>query len=244
VKIYLLLIDSARFFFYSDESETIDDEAEGDRSITSHAGVRGWLCARYERFKAAWEHADAGALLWMRRTWDWLHSWSHPDEAMLARMWSARQIDLHYPAGRRGDQVLVIWHDYLRQQLVRHTVWLSINSFIAPVTVLFAILPGPNLIGYWFAYRAIHHLVVVWGIQRVWRNKVPTEMVATDALDLPLEQSSEGRTQHAALGGRAARLDDHVAWHISARGQRRLLKRLSAPAAAESQIADCQTEKS
>src|SRR5262249_46381919 len=149
--------------------------ADGDRSISSHAGVRGWFCARYERFRSAWEHADAGALLWMRRAGGWLDSWSHPDEAMLARMWSARRIDLHYPASRRGDQVLMIWHDYLRQQLVRHTVWLSVNSVIAPISVLFAILPGPNLIGYWFAYRAIHHLVVVWGIQRVWRNKVPTE---------------------------------------------------------------------
>ena len=83
------------------------------RPTPPRSGVRGWLHARYTRFKSAWQHADSGALLWMRRSWDWLHSWAHPDEAMLARLWSARRIDLHHPAARPGDEVRAIWKDYL-----------------------------------------------------------------------------------------------------------------------------------
>ena len=84
--------------------------------------------------------------------------------------------------------------------------------------MLFAILPGPNLIGYWFAYRAIHHSLVVWGIRRVRRNQIPTELHPVAALDLPIERDGDGKVGHAALTGSATRLAEHVNWHSSSRG--------------------------
>jgi hypothetical protein len=221
VKVYLLLISRERFFFYSDESEASHDEREGDdSSAPARPGLRGWLRDRYMRFKSAWHHADAGAVLWMRRAWDWLHSFAHPDEAMLARLRWARRIELHHPATRPGDQVRLMWRDYLTQQWRRHLIWMSINGVIAPFSVVFAILPGPNLIGYWFAYRAIHHLLVVWGIARVRRNTFLTELQPLAALDVPIEHQREGKARHAALTSAAVRLDEHVVWHESSRGTR------------------------
>ena len=113
------------------------------------------------------------------------------------------------------DEALAIWKDYLRQQWLRHLVWLIVNGVIAPISVLFAILPGPNLIGYWFAYRAVHHSLVVWGIRRLRRNKIPTELHPIAALDLPVEMGKDGKYAHAALTGRATGLDMHMAWHGS-----------------------------
>ncbi|MFI5459179.1 MAG: hypothetical protein ACHRXM_27435 [Isosphaerales bacterium] len=217
MKIYLLLISRERFFLYSDESESSHDEGEGDDSAsTARPGLRGWFHARYSRFKSAWQHADSGAMLWMRRAWDWLHSFAHPDEAMLARLRSARRIDLHHPAARTRDEVSATWQGYLTQQWRRHLIWVSLNGVIAPFAFLLFILPGPNLIGYWFAYRAIHHFLVVWGIRRVRRNVIPTELHPVAALDLPIERDDQGKPSHAALKGAATRLDEHVAWHDSA----------------------------
>jgi Mitochondrial K+-H+ exchange-related len=211
-----LLIDQERFFFYSDESESSHDEGEGDDSSSpARPGLRGWIHARYLRFKSAWQHADSGALLWMRRAWDWLHSLTRPDETMLARLRSARRIDLHHPAARPGDEVSATWQGYLTRQWRRHLIWMSINGVIAPFSVIFAILPGPNLIGYWFAYRAIHHLLVVWGIRRVRRNKILTELHPLAALDLPIEYYAEGKATHVALNFAAVRLDEHVVWYRS-----------------------------
>jgi hypothetical protein len=218
LKIYLLLLDHARFFFYSDEKEASRDSADSDQESTRpSSGLFARLRARYTTFRVAWQHADSGALLWMRRSWDWLHSWAHPDEAMLSRLWSARRIDLHYPAARSVDQIRATWSDYLRTQWRRHLLWLIVNGVIAPFSIVFAILPGPNLIGYWFAYRAIHHTLVVWGIGRVLRNMIPTEFSPLAALDLPIERNNDGKSSHAALIGAAPRLDDHVAWHSSPR---------------------------
>jgi Mitochondrial K+-H+ exchange-related len=221
LKIYFLLIDHARFFFYSDESEALHDPDDADdASKAPPTGAHGWFRARYKTFKAAWQHADSGALHWMRLSWDWLHTWAHPDEAMLARLWSARMIDLYHPTLRSADEVRSMWADYLKQQGRRHLVWLIVNGLIAPISVLFAILPGPNLIGYWFAYRAIHHSLVVWGIRRVKRNKIPTELHPIAALDLPVERAGDGKMGHTALGGAATGLAEHVTWHSAARAAR------------------------
>jgi Mitochondrial K+-H+ exchange-related len=245
VKIYLLLIDHARFFFYWDESEASDDTDHSDDSSTPRrSGVRGWFLARYDRFRSAWQHADSGALRWMRQSWEWLHTWAHPDEAMLARLWSARRVDLYHPASRRGDEILTTWNDYLRQQWRRHLVWLIVNGVIAPISVLFAILPGPNLIGYWFAYRAVHHSLVVWGIRRVRRNTIQTELHSIVALDLPVEMGKDGKHVHAALTGRAAGLDTHMARHCSASRAPALSKPTDAPAANGLEAAELQSEMS
>jgi hypothetical protein len=242
VKIYLLLIDDARFFFYSDESEASDDSERGKGSSSlRRSGVRGWFLAKYDRFRSVWQHADSGALHWMRLSWDWLHSWTHPDEAMLARLWSARTVELYHPASRRDDEVRAIWMDYLRQQWRRHLVWLIVNAVIAPISVLFAILPGPNLIGYWFAYRAIHHSLVVWGIRRVRRDKIPTELHPTRALDLPVEIGKDGKHAHAALADRATGLDIHMAWHGAAPAES---KPAVVPAANGLEPAELQSDKS
>jgi hypothetical protein len=245
VKIYLLLIDHARFFFYADESAGSDDRDHSDDSLTARrTSVRGWILAKYDRFRSAWQHADSGALQWMRQLWDWLHTWTHPDEAMLARLWSARRVDLHHPATRGGDEVVAVWKDYLRQQWRRHFVWLVVNSVIAPISLLFAILPGPNLIGYWFAYRAVHHALVIWGIRRVQRNTMPTELHPIEALDLPVEVGPDGKHTHAALAGRGTGLDALMAWHGSARPAPAESKPTAVPAASGVEPASFQSEMS
>jgi hypothetical protein len=215
VKIYLLLIDHERSFFYANPSDPPSDWGESPDSIEPpRSGVRGWFHAEVLKFQSAWKHPRSSAVRWMRQAWDWLHSWIHPDEAMLAKLWRARTIDLHYPAARAGDEVRDLWQGYLGQQWRRHLVWLFFNGSIAPFAIaILWILPGPNLIGYWFAYRAIHHLLVVWGIRRVRRGLIPTELYPSTALDPPIECDDDAKATHAALGGATELLEEHVAWH-------------------------------
>ena len=124
-------------------------------------------------------------------------------------------------------------------------MWLIVNGVIAPFSVLFAILPGPNLIGYWFAYRAIHHSLVVWGIRRVQRNKIPTELHPIAALDLPIERDGDGKMGHAALTGAAtaARRARGLAQHIP-HGHESRASRPSTGRPATSRPANFQAEKS
>lgn len=208
-----MLIDHERFFFYSDDSEGSDDEGQAEVSDAKpRSGVRGWLQEKFLRFKSAWKHADEGALHWMRRAWDWLHKLTRPDEPMLARLRPARRIDLHHPAAYGGDEVRIVWREYLRRQWWRHLLWMSVHGVIAPVSAILAVLPGPNVIGYWFAYRALHHSLVVWGIRRILNEKIPIELHSLAELDVPIDHDDQGEARHAALNGSAARLGDHVTW--------------------------------
>lgn len=212
MKIYLLLIDDEQFFFYSDESEAAHEpENDGDPAGKAHIGLASWLQTKLTKFKTAWQEAQSGVTFWLRRCWDWLHSWSHPDEWMLSQLRTAKMIELHHPASRTGDEVLAIWQGYISHQTIRHGVWLAVNGVAAPISVVFAILPGPNVIGYWFLYRAIHHLLVVWGLVRVRRGGVPIKLHPRDALDTPVECDDEGKTRHGALAGTGERLGEHVA---------------------------------
>jgi Mitochondrial K+-H+ exchange-related len=213
VKIYMLLIDEERFFFFADESEPKgEDGDDAASSVPPRSGARKWVHDRIAKFKAAWQDAGSGALYWMRRAWDWLHTLVRPDEPMLARLRSARRIKLHHPAAQREVDVLAKWRNYLTRQWRRHFFWLGFNAVIAPISVILAVLPGPNLIGYWFAYRAVHHMIVVWGITRAQRNLIPTELHSVKSLDRPVEQDGEGKARHVALEGVGEQLDQHVAW--------------------------------
>jgi hypothetical protein len=216
VKIYLLSIDNWRFFFYADESEaSADPEDAAGSAGPASSGLWSRLHDRFQRLLSAWEQSESGAILWTRRVWSWLHSWAHPDESMLVRLRSARRIELHHPASRRGEEVRALWAHYLSHRWWRHLAWLSVNSVIAPFTVVFAPLPGPNVIGYWFAYRAIHHGLIVWGIRRLWRNQIPLELHSLTSLDRPVKRNEEGKAKHEALNGAAALLDEHIAWSES-----------------------------
>jgi hypothetical protein len=218
VKIYLLSLDGRRCFFYADESEPPDAEDEIGPSATGpgRAGWRGWLLDRWDRLRAVWEHSDARAVHWTRQAWDWLHSWVHPDEAMLVRLRSARRIELHHPVSRGPDEVRKLWGDYLNRRWWRHLLWMSANGIAAPPALVFLWpLPGPNVIGYWFAYRAIHHALIMVGIRRLRRGGIPIELRPRDELDRPIERDGDGKATHAALAGAAARLDEHVAWSES-----------------------------
>lgn len=214
VKIYLLSIDGRRCFFYADESEPPDDQQECDDSRqVDRPRWRAWLRDRWCRVQDGLHHSEVGAVRWARNVWIWMHSWAHPDEAMLSRLRSARRIELHHPAGRPGVQVLGLWHEYLDHRWWRHVLWTTANGLIAPPALLTLwILPGPNIIGYWFAYRAVHHALIVRGITRVRRGQVALELHQVTALDWPIERDDEGKARHEALDGPSPRLEEHVAW--------------------------------
>ena len=199
MKIYLLSIDRRRFFFYADESEPPDDRTEGDALAGGAAGrPGGWFSGRRHRIQSAWEHSDARAVQWSRRAWDWMHSWAHPDESMLSRFRSARRIELYHPAARDAGEVRKLWGEYLNHRWWRHILWMSANGLVAPLLWRRWLLPGPNVIGYWFAYRAIHHALILRGIYRVRRGRVEVVLRPMDELDRPIERDEGGKARHAA----------------------------------------------
>jgi hypothetical protein len=187
VDIYLLRLDDRRRAFFAEE----EPEAAG-------AGEAGWLARKYRAWKSALQAADSGAALWARRLWGWLQGLTLPDESLLQRLRGVEAIDLHHPAALPAEEARALWGHYLGHRARRHLFWLAVNGLVCPLTVLLAPLPGPNVIGYWFVYRAACHLLIVLGVRRARRR--PVACHPSTALDEPVHQGEAAARVAAAHG--------------------------------------------
>jgi hypothetical protein len=181
VKVYLLRFDDERRIFYSEGPETrAEDEsaAEGARG-----GVRGWAERKYENLQTAINGAQSGVGLHMRRAWEWLQRRASPDEIMLRSLRNAEVIQLYHPSRLDAEEALTLWTNYLKGRARHHTLWLVLNALVTPLTLLLAPIPGPNIIGYWFLYRAVCHLLALLGVRRALREGTVTEFISSSALD-------------------------------------------------------------
>jgi hypothetical protein len=167
VKVFLLPFDGTQSFFYADG----DNDAAPP---STRPGLRGWFERTMHHLKSSLKHPKGRLARKLRQAWDWMQQRMHPDEPLLAALRTAPAIEVYYRASMPGDEVRALWYGYLGRRWRRHLPWLLFNALLSPLSVLLTPLPGPNVIGYWFAYRAIHHLLIVLGIRRALSGRVET----------------------------------------------------------------------
>jgi hypothetical protein len=143
-------------------------------------GFRGWVVRKLEYFKGRWHESRTGVTGAVHRVWDWLHARMPPDEGLLADFRRTRRIEVHHASGLADEEVRRLWDRYLVERRRRHTPHCVVNVLIAPFTVLLAPLPGPNFVGYWFAYRSIHHLLILYGLWCVRNGRVDVAFQPVD----------------------------------------------------------------
>jgi len=168
VKVFLIALDHGQSFFYS------EDDVDDAPAASNRTGWCGWIDRSYQRMAEALRHPQGGLLLTLKRCWDWLQQRMHPDERLLAALRRAHLIEIYHPASLSGEAVLAEWRAYLRRRGWRHIGWLVFDGVLAPLSVFLWVLPGPNVIGYWFAYRAVLHVLILLGIRRALRGRVET----------------------------------------------------------------------
>jgi len=195
VKIYLLSLADGRWVFYSEGLETV---AESESAV-ARRGLRGWAERKYKSLQVILNESEKGVGLRMRRTWEWLQKRTAPDEPALRALRSVRAIELYYPPTLTEEETRSLWTDYLKSRQGRHTFWFGVNAFISPLTVLLAPLPGPNLIGYWFVYRAVCHWLARLGARQSRSEQATTAFLSTAAL-----ASSFGVTDDERIAGLAS----------------------------------------
>lgn len=180
MKVYLLPLGDDESLFYSEGAEVDAGEVELAEPRT---GVRGWAEQRYKSLQVVLNESERGVGLRVRRMWEWLQKRTAPDEPLLRSLRGAQAVELVYPASLTEDAARERWDDYLASRSRRHLFWLIINAIVIPLTLLLVPLPGPNLIGYWFVYRAVCHLLARLGSRRARHGEVATVFVASSELD-------------------------------------------------------------
>jgi hypothetical protein len=189
VKVYLLRLDEARCVFYSEGPETV---AESETTVP-RKGMRGWAERQYKSLQSVLNESEKGVGLRVRRTWEWLQKRIPPDEPLLRSLRVARAIKLHHPVSCTEEEARALWKEYLKSRQGRHMFWFVVNALVSPSTVLLAPLPGPNIIGYWFVYRAVCHWLARLGARGARQDQITTEFVPKNALDGPVAAGDDER---------------------------------------------------
>lgn len=194
MKIYLLRVTDEHTFFYAEVVEA--DESRELRDQAQTGGTRGWLSRQYAALQTMLRDSEDGVGLRMRRIWEWLHRRTALDESAIRALRAAHSIEIYHPTSITPAEALAAWERYLAARRRHFLLWFLINLLIAPLTLLIAFFPGPNVIGYWFCYRAACHALALLGIRRAKQLEAHAE--ATAALDSPLSEASEEQLVHLA----------------------------------------------
>ena len=129
-------------------------------------------------------------------------------------LWSLRGVtsaSFVYPSDLSNAPAAAVRERLLAHARRHHGWWLMLNVVGVTVTAILVLLPGPNLIGYYFAFRVIGHYCS-WrgarqGLDRTsWRARAEPALTELGRLaHLPREERAE-RVAHLAAGLHLPRL--------------------------------------
>ena len=151
-------------------------------------------------------------------------------------LWHLRRLTaahLYHPSDMTSEQALTIMRASMVRDRERHFRWLLIDTFLMILSGALVVVPGPNVLGYYFAFRVVGHYLSWRGARQsleavTWTTATCDPLIELrDALDLAPQQRDAridalGRA-HAAPAPRAVRQSALLAGvRRAAAGRRRL----------------------
>lgn len=109
-------------------------------------------------------HLDSAG--WTARTRSRLMRWMAEKVAEQRLLWRLRgeqHVSAFYPAGLPADRAMETIRGSLKTDFDRHRWWLALNSVGGVLSLALVPFPGPNVIGLYFTFRIVGHLLAVRG---------------------------------------------------------------------------------
>jgi hypothetical protein len=97
-----------------------------------------------------------------RRSLRWLAE-SIAEQRLLWRLRRMSDAHLSYPDDVTELQARGLLQRSLRRDWERHRFWLAVDGVFGVVSLAFVVLPGPNVIGYYFLFRIAGHYLSMRG---------------------------------------------------------------------------------
>lgn len=116
---------------------------------------------------------------WLRRAQDRVSAWIAERVAEQRLLWNLRgqtTATAMHPEDMTFDEAMTLIRRMLQRDYERHKVWLVVDALGLIVSALFMLVPGPNIIAYYFAFRVVGHWLsmrgALQGLLRVaWTGK-------------------------------------------------------------------------
>ena len=216
--VYLVPVGSARYELYCETPD--DDEATG--GVGSGRGPLPELYARFREMLAEARQTRLAHRLaavpsdpatrqpWPARLRNWTISWMAETIAEQRLLWHLRkqsEAALHYPDDLPERQARDIAMTSLLRDTDRHRRWLIVDGMLAAILgPLLFFVPGPNLIAYYFTFRAVAHFLSWRGARHglhavtwhAWSSAPLAELRRILALE-PAQRAEYVRTVSAQL---------------------------------------------
>jgi hypothetical protein len=160
--VYLVPVGPQRYELYCeipDEPENADAEAARGFFRRLIDRFRQMIAeAERERRHGAPQNAPRG---WLGRVRAKMMRWVAESIAEQKLLWHLRKLDhacFHHPDDLQESQAVAIRVEQLERDRRKHQFWLILDSVLMVVfgVALFPV-PGPNVVGYYFAFRVVGH---------------------------------------------------------------------------------------
>lgn len=154
--VYLVPGGRSRYELYSEAPEPDVAEAEPE------GRVRDWVRRASEQWRLLVERAQHGASeTWFGRWRDRLISALAESIAEQRTLWALRAVEaasVLIPSSLTPEQARAIIMRTFAEARRYHLRWLAIDGLIFATSGLLAIVPGPNVLAYYFLFRVVGHL--------------------------------------------------------------------------------------
>lgn len=133
--------------------------------------------AEHDRLRGHAENIEEGG--WVSRITRKVMRWVAESIAEQRLLWNLRRAEtatLYYPSDIPEADAVAELRRQLNRDFEKHRFWLAIDSVLLAGSGLLVLVPGPNILGYYFAFRVVGHFFSVRGARRglngvVWTHE-------------------------------------------------------------------------
>ena len=203
--VYLVPIGRERYDLYCevpDEPEEPGDERDKGFVHRMKARFTAMLAeAERERHRSHADQPDRGAF---GRAKARMMRWVAESIAEQRLLWHLRRQSsacLYHPSDVEDQRAATLLRERLRHDFGRHRFWLIIDCLLFIASGLLMLVPGPNVVAYYFAFRIVGHFLSLRGARQgldvvQWtREQSPPLTELRNAMDLDGE--ARARQVHA-----------------------------------------------
>ena len=162
--VYFIPVAYDRYELYCEHEGSADalagDEPPKGRLATLYANFKEALARVEEERLSGEKRADEGPRSWTERMKDRALCWiaeKIAEQRLLWRLRNESDVMLHYPDDMSAAEATrLAWAD-LQREADRHMKWIVIDGLLFVASGAFFLVPGPNVIAYYFGFRLVGH---------------------------------------------------------------------------------------
>lgn len=189
--VYLIPVGTQRYELYC---EDVHEEQPAESVVAAPPGMFAGLMNRFKTALARVEHErrHGGAApppverrTWSHRVKEYVLRWLAEKIAEQRLLWRLRresEVRLIFPDDLSGDAAMAIVRRMVQRDADRHLRWLIIDGLVLVLTGPAAIIPGPNLLAYYFGFRVVGHYLSMrgarHGLRAVTWHEHPSPLLA------------------------------------------------------------------